>query len=879
MNIFKVFNILKCNFMLVSLSFYLFQIVSSSFNRMMDSDVSCQSSSGESSKPKNDSLSDVAVLNGKSSNSVKNGESSKSKDDSLSDVAVLNGESSSGFEDGESTKSKDDSSSDVAVSNGESSKSTDEGLSSVTISNGETSSSNEDYSSLIGAVVTQQMIQEEKMLEEKTLLEEKKLKEKILKEQRKELEEVCYKRLNLLLNRSSLYAQFMADKLQRDQLKDAKKQMRAEKRKAKDQGEGEKKRLKGTTDSPRKRKVITPLEEEEEEEVEEDEDIESIAAEISKASNGQPSLLTGGVMHPYQLEGYEWLKVIFENGVNGILADEMGLGKTIQTIAFIAYLIEMGVTGPFFVCGPLSTVPNWHAEFERFTPLIPTVVYHGDKETREQLRTQINKKVKKGKLTSYPVFITSYTIALNDAKYLKKYQWKLLVIDEAHRIKNFQCKLVTSLKLFQTMHRLLLTGTPLQNNLSELWSLLNFILPEIFDDLKVFESWFDVTRFAGEGVKNEIIAKEQEKQIVSKIHQILAPFLLRRTKAEVALKLPQKKEVLVHAPLTKLQQEYYTAVLNKTIASTLGIKSIFDEEIVEGKRASSQKMDFNEIYKLLQDNKFDDIPKALSAPPVSKEINDVLADVNLNVRNTMMLLRKVCNHPYSISYPIDPVTSDYKIDEDLIRNSGKLLVMDAMLPELKKRGHKILLFSQFVSMLEILQDYCSYRGYNYCLLHGSMSLAERTEEIKHFNSSNDAFIFLISTKAGGLGLNLAAADTVIIYDSDWNPQGDIQAQDRCHRIGQNKPVVVYRLVIPNTMDERIVERANAKRKLEKVIIKKGRFNSNHSISSKLSIEELIELLQSSDLSGFVKTDENSVLSPEKLAELLDRSDMADSHSD
>lgn len=856
--------------------------MSSSFNRMMDSDVSCRISSvesGEGSKPKNDSLSDVAVLNGESSSGVGSGKSSKLKNDSLSDVSALNGESSSGFEDGESSKSKSDSSSDVAISNGESSigessKSRDESSSDVAVSNGETSSSNEDYSSLIGAVVTQQMIQEEKMLEEKNLQEEKKLKEKILKEQRKELEEVCYKRLNLLLNRSSLYAQFMADKLQRDQLKETKKQMRAEKRKSKDQGEGEKKRHKGRTDSPRKRRVIAPLEEEDEEE--EDEDIASMSAEISKASNGQPSLLSGGVMHPYQLEGYEWLKVIFENGVNGILADEMGLGKTIQTIAFIAYLIEMGVTGPFFVCGPLSTVPNWHAEFERFTPLIPTVIYHGDKETREQLRTQINKKVKNGKLSSYPVFITSYQIALNDAKYLKKYQWKLLVIDEAHRIKNFQCKLVTSLKLFQTMHRLLLTGTPLQNNLSELWSLLNFILPEIFDDLKVFESWFDVTRFAGDGVKNEIIAKEQEKQIVSKIHQILAPFLLRRTKAEVELKLPQKKEVLVHAPLTKLQQEYYTAVLNKTITATLGVKSIFDEEIVEGKRAVCQHMDFNQIYKLLQDNKFDAIPEVIKAPPVPKDINDVLADINLNVRNTTMLLRKICNHPYSVSYPIDPETSDYKIDEDLVKNSGKLLVMDAMLPELKKRGHKILLFSQFVSMLEILQDYCTYRGYNFCLLHGSMSLQERTEEIKHFNSSEDAFIFLISTKAGGLGLNLAAADTVIIYDSDWNPQGDIQAQDRCHRIGQNRPVVVYRLVIPNTVDEKIIERANAKRKLEKVIIKKGRFNSNHSISHKLSIEDLIELLQSSDLSGFVKTDENCVLSPEKLAEILDRSDMVDS---
>lgn len=589
----------------------------------------------------------------------------------------------------------------------------------------------------------------------------------------------------------------------------------------------------------------------------------------------QPKLLSGGVMRRYQYDGYEWMKTLFENGVNGILADEMGLGKTIQCIAFISHLIEMGVSGPFFVCGPLSTVPNWYSEFKRFTPNIPLVLYHGTAKEREELRMQIDKKTRFKEGSCYPVVITSYAIALIDKSKLKRTEWKLLVIDEAHRIKNFQCKLIQALKEYNAVHRLLLTGTPLQNNLSELWSLLNFILPEIFDDLKVFQSWFDISRLTQNGIAKEILAREQEKQIISTIHQILTPFLLRRTKSDVKLDIPNKKEVIVECPLSKLQQKYYTGVLKQTIEKlvTEEEKNIFTVKADDGpssKRVAKPAQYFGVTEDIVELSKPKTLPKSFD------EDGFKLSEIHLNTRNTSMCLRRICCHPYMISYPLDPTNDQYLVDENIVRSSGKLMVLDVLLTALKKRGHKVLIFSQFVSMIEILQDYCYYRKHKRTLLIGTMSLEERQEEIDQFNSDPDTFIFLISTKAGGLGINLVAADTVIVFDSDWNPQGDLQAQDRCHRIGQTKPVVVYRLLVRNTVDEKVFQYATAKRKLEKVIIQKGRFASKTNLKANqplITREELVELLEAAENDGIVKTDEDSVLPPGELEKLLDRSDM------
>ncbi|XP_019358025.1 PREDICTED: lymphoid-specific helicase isoform X1 [Gavialis gangeticus] len=446
------------------------------------------------------------------------------------------------------------------------------------------------------------------------------------------------------------------------------------------------------------------------------------------------------------------------------------------------------------------------------------------------------------------------------------------------------CRLIRELKRFNADNKLLLTGTPLQNNLAELWSLLNFLLPDVFDDLKSFESWFDITSITE--TAEDIVAKEREQNILHMLHQILTPFLLRRLKSDVALEVPPKREVVVYAPLTRKQETFYKAIVNRTIRKLLGNN---EKEVVElsptgrPKRQSRKSISYREIDETTPD----DLEKLISKMqeeveeerPVIEMSIPMDSEINLKMQNVMMLLRKCCNHPYLIEYPLDPATQQFKVDEDLVKNSGKFLLLDRMLPELKKRGHKVLLFSQMTMMLDILMDYCYLRDYRFSRLDGSMSYAEREENMQKFNIDPEVFLFLVSTRAGGLGINLTAADTVIIYDSDWNPQSDLQAQDRCHRIGQTKPVVVYRLVTANTIDQKIVERAAAKRKLEKLIIHKNQFKGGKSGLSQskscLDPQELMELLKSRDYEREVKGSREKVISDKDLELLLDRSDLID----
>uniref|UniRef100_A0A3B3Y4F4 Proliferation-associated SNF2-like protein n=1 Tax=Poecilia mexicana TaxID=48701 RepID=A0A3B3Y4F4_9TELE len=563
----------------------------------------------------------------------------------------------------------------------------------------------------------------------------------------------------------------------------------------------------------------------------------------------QPQLFTGGVMRWYQIEGVEWLRMLWENGINGILADEMGLGKTIQCIAHIAMMVEKKVMGPFLVVAPLSTVPNWISEFKRFAPEISVMLYHGTPPERSKLLKQVRRS--QGPLNMFPVVITSFEISMIDRKFLQHLQWKYLIVDEGHRIKNLNCRLVRELKMLPTDNKLLLTGTPLQNNLAELWSLLNFLLPEVFDDLKSFESWFDINSL-GEG--DDVIVAEREQNILSMLHQILTPFLLRRLKTDVTLEVPPKKEIIVYAPLTTKQETLYSAVVNKTIEKVLGKEKVRAADNGRPKRRTRSP-----------------------SPPVLDISTPPDADITLKLQNVLMVLKRCCNHPYLVEYPLDPVTQQFKIDEQLVQSSGKFLILDRLLPALKIRGHKVLIFSQMTSILDILMDYCYLRDFRYSRLDGSMPYTERDKNIQKFFNDPEVFIFLLSTRAGGLGINLTAADTVIIFDSDWNPQADLQAQDRCHRIGQTKPVVVYRLVTANTIDQRILERATAKRKLEQMVIHKKKFKGgkaelNQSKSS-IDLDELRDLLQARGPEKEVKSSKGKVISDKDLEILLDRSDL------
>uniref|UniRef100_A0A672ZXU4 Proliferation-associated SNF2-like protein n=1 Tax=Sphaeramia orbicularis TaxID=375764 RepID=A0A672ZXU4_9TELE len=595
----------------------------------------------------------------------------------------------------------------------------------------------------------------------------------------------------------------------------------------------------------------------------------------------QPLLFTGGIMRWYQIEGIEWLRMLWENGINGILADEMGLGKTIQCIAHIAMMIEKKVMGPFLVVAPLSTLPNWISEFKRFTPEVSVLLYHGPQEERSKMLKQIRRT--QGSLNMCPVVITSFEISMIDRKFLQRFQWKYLIVDEGHRIKNLNCRLVRELKMMPTDNKLLLTGTPLQNNLAELWSLLNFLLPEVFDDLKSFESWFDIDSL---GVAESVVAAEREQNILSMLHQILTPFLLRRLKSDVTLEVPPKKELIVYAPLTSKQEAFYTAVVNKTIGKMLGQEK---EPVIMSKgrpkRRSRKWVDYSEN----DGNSLDGLEKYLEKVRKEQEERERSVDVqrpqdaqiNLKQQNILMLLKRCCNHPYLVEYPLDPATQEFKIDEQLVQSSGKFLILDRLLPALKKRGHKVLIFSQMTSILDLLMDYCYLRGFQYSRLDGTMSYTDREENMTKFAKDPEVFIFLLSTRAGGLGINLTSADTVIIFDSDWNPQADLQAQDRCHRIGQTKPVVVYRLITANTIDQHILERASAKRKLEQMVIHKNKFKGEKSelnqSKSCIDLGELMELLKARGTEKKMKSSKGKVISDKDLEILLDRSDLLGEH--
>jgi len=538
----------------------------------------------------------------------------------------------------------------------------------------------------------------------------------------------------------------------------------------------------------------------------------------------QPKLVTGGEMRPYQLVGVHWLVGLYENGLNGILGDEMGLGKTVQSVALLAHLKEHNVAGPFMVVGPLSTLHNWKNEFSKWTPGMDAVIYHGPEKERAEMRGQFLRG-KGDSEKKFPVLITSYEIVIRDAKHLKRCGWKFVIIDEGHRLKNLNCRLIRELKSIcdvnpsQPCNRLLLTGTPLQNNLTELWSLLNFLLPSIFDDLESFQAWFDFD-FKDEGTDDKVMKGEMEQGVVTKLHQILRPFLLRRLKADVELMIPKKYEYILFGWLSEWQQSMYKDLIDKNLKDSDG--------------------------------------KAM------------------RMQNVLMQLRKCCNHPYLFEWPIDPHTGQETVDEVLVQASGKMQLLDRILTELKKQGgHQVLIFSQMTRMLDILEDYLTWRNYKYRRLDGNVSAAERMQAMNDFNTDPTIDVFLLSTRAGGLGVNLVAADTCIIFDSDWNPHADLQAQDRCHRIGQTKTVIVYRLATAETVEEKVLDAAKQKLKLEQLVVSKGKFKDIGQKTDKndtLQAGELAELLAFDPTKTALGRKENSkIITDAELAIVLDRS--------
>ncbi|CAG0885015.1 unnamed protein product [Cyprideis torosa] len=613
-----------------------------------------------------------------------------------------------------------------------------------------------------------------------------------------------------------------------------------------------------------------------------------------------PSLFTGGSLRPYQIEGVQWLYARYQLAMNGILADEMGLGKTVQIIAFYCSLAESLVEGPFIVIAPLSTLPNWTSEFERFAPSLPVVLYHGDAQQRRLLVPSLTKRhLLPGSKQAYvrPVVLTSFEIAMKDKRILKNIEWSYMTLDEGHRIKDIRSKLSQDLREFKNKNRALLTGTPLQNDVGELYSLLNFLLPMIFEDLETFESWFDVEELQ-EG-SEKLLQQEREKNVVTSFHKILSPFVLRRLKSDVEIDLPAKQEVLVYCPLTQDQRWLYRSVLEKSLqgknrgrnrvefdgiylssvedeeANTSGRRNRaakegirYDEELLL-KRADSEEY-FEELRERQEAKELAKSASLINSSVKSGEAESLLASINMN--NVWMQLRKVVNHPHLVLIPPlhEQMAEDYP--SKVLQSSGKMKVLVQIVQRLlsDNTDHKILIFSQMVRLLNLVEIVVEHLGLKYCRLDGSTRLEERQQMMKIFNSDPSYRLFLLSTRAGGLGVNLTAADTVILYDSDWNPQMDLQASDRCHRIGQTRPVLVLRFVSANTIDQKMVERATAKRKLEKIIIKKGRFNAKTAEEESLNPEELLELLRSDEHQGRFEAGEDAELTEEVLTKVLSR---------
>ncbi|CAL6305641.1 unnamed protein product [Bathycoccus prasinos] len=433
-----------------------------------------------------------------------------------------------------------------------------------------------------------------------------------------------------------------------------------------------------------------------------------------------------------QETGLKWLASCYENSMNGILADEMGLGKTIQTISLLAYLAcNRGSWGPHLIIVPTSVILNWEVEFKKWCPAFKILTYFGSQKERKMKRCGWSKP------NSFHICITTYRLVVQDQIIFRRKKWGYMILDEAHLIKNWRSQRWQTLLHFNSNRRLLLTGTPLQNNLMELWSLMHFLMPTLFQSHSEFKSWFSnpLMEMVDDG---DLV----DQNVIARLHDVLRPFILRRLKKDVERNLPEKKE---H-----------------------DLKNVTQSECIS---------------------------KSEKEKPM-KGVSSMTKCVLENIVNNACL-------------------EDRKGLEKLAH----------LLRALRIGGHKVLIFTQMTKMLDILESFLNLYGYSYCRLDGSTKPEQRQLLVQRFNTDARLFVFILSTRSGGFGINLTGADTVIFYDTDWNPAIDSQAQDRCHRIGQKREVNIYRLICEGTVEENIMKKAMRKRELDRVAIQSAMFDN------------------------------------------------------
>ena len=665
-----------------------------------------------------------------------------------------------------------------------------------------------------------------------------------------------------------------------------------------------------------------------------------------------PSLIRAN-LREYQHIGMEWLAALHERNLNGILADEMGLGKTLQTISLLAHLAEhKGIWGPHLIIVPTSVMINWEIEFKKFLPGFKVMVYFGSPKERREKRVGWAKDE-----LIFNVCICSYALVLQDALVFRKKNWHYLILDEAHQIKNFKSLRWQNLLTFKTERRLLLTGTPLQNDLIELWSLLHFLMPKIFTSHLEFQQWFsDPLSKAIEHSK-----LDEHGRLINRLHSLIRPFLLRRLKKDVETQMPSKYEHVIPVALSRRQQVLYdeflshreTRQLLKQGKDYLGLMNVLMQlrkvcnhpNLLEPRPVRSPfVMALNEVVAVPSSRRFEslvDLPARRpfwfieisegkyechrasqlairsSAESLGREIRPILHQIFSNqakvdsgnaesylenpyikerstrrskkgsrvltpssnysgpllgrdgiaIAETMFVYREEtlgkdlvksakdrledCWNVWSqfMTYTLSVITSPAMIAcgdvckeyWDLVHfpdiqrrclrpdrrflewDCGKFRLLHSLLGRLRAENHKVILFTQMSKMLDVIEAFANLCGFTYVRLDGGTKVTDRQLKVDRFNRDKKLFLFISSTRAGGVGINLTGADTVVFFDSDWNPAMDRQAMDRCHRIGQVKDVHVYRLVSEKTIEENIFVKQLQKRQLDHVVIDQGQF--------------------------------------------------------
>ncbi|TFK65613.1 hypothetical protein BDN72DRAFT_189548 [Pluteus cervinus] len=710
----------------------------------------------------------------------------------------------------------------------------------------------------------------------------------------------------------------------------------------------------------------------------------------------RPPLLLRGILRPYQQSGLEWLTSLHTNHLNGILADEMGLGKTIQTISLLAHLAcDQGIWGPHLIIVPTSVLLNWEMEFKKFLPGFKILSYHGSGKRRKELRQGWNDK------HHFNVCITSYTLASRDAHIFKRKAWYYMVLDEAHMIKNFKSQRWNTLLMFRSFRRLLLTGTPLQNNLTELWALLQFLMSGAnFANLKEFGEWF--SNPLEKAIESGNALDDDTMQRVTKLHTVLRPYLLRRLKRDVEKELPSKFEHLVLCPLSKRQRYLYDEFMSRAqtrdalqsgvyqkvanilmqlrkvcnhpdlfevrpIVTSFAMQrsAIADFEIKEllvrrrllqDEEEPSVNFDFLglrfvgcqgtsqltalETKRLDASSRLSSIPEA-PGEPQPKDLRTIdgfrrytaymrkanavdrwahIAYLNrIRCQRTPIFSEELLRFHGCASQPLLPssyvkpgvryldtvkrvnelvvsyedramsmaetvdrfafvtpavvaldlpritlkgqedelLRQDTNLDAVLHRpavklqiafpdpsllqyDCGKLQELTRLLREKKAGGHRVLIFTQMTRILDILETFLNYHGYLYLRLDGATKIEDRQYITERFNADARVFCFIASSRSGGVGINLTGADTVIFYDSDFNPQMDRQCEDRAHRIGQIRDVHIYRFVSQHSVEEAMLHKANQKRSLDDLVIQKGEFDWRSLFDNETALTKALE---------------------------------------